>query len=164
MKFTKNKYISIFGNLDHKTLEIHDFFYNAFAKNPLDLKKEIVNEIYSEYRIFTGEIQREKGNIQDFEKKCNVCKEFKNSFLFRERYSKVYKFSYLYYCCKDCEENINSTRVIDKKNQALLARNWYEKNKELCILRAKIWRQNNSDKNRISQKKYRDKRRLSSVS
>lgn len=157
LNFTKSKYNTIFGNLDYKQLEVQDFFYNAFAKKPVDIKKEIVSEIYSAYRFFIGEIQRKKGFDIAFEKKCNICKKTKESSLFRNRYSNHYQFSYLNYCCKDCEIIVNSNKVVDKEKRAKIAKNWYLKNREICILRAKNWRENNIETNRVHQKKYREK-------
>lgn len=162
LSFTEEKSKSIFKNVSCNLLQIEDFFFNAFAKQPENLHKQIVAEIYHEYYRQVGVIQQKNGK-NTFDKKCNCCKKTKDSSLFRQRFSNKYQLFYLNHICRECayekyhSDNGKKKRHLNRGKTALSKRIYYEANKEKIIAYSKIWRQNNLDKNRISQKKYRDK-------
>jgi hypothetical protein len=161
LSFTKGKSKSIFKKVSCNLLKIEDFFFNAFAKQPENLHKQIVAEIYQEYYKQLGIIQRQNGD-KVYDKKCNCCKIVKDSSLFYQKYSKIYQCSYLSSHCSDCyakkynSDKEKKRRIDNKEKTALVKKIYFQNNKEKLVAYVKQWRKENATEFRAKQNEYRN--------
>lgn len=124
------------------TIEPDDMVSEAYARgfdNLDEAKKHIRDYFLTEARRLSS-INNHMTD-ESFSKKCNKCKEHKDSSLYRKRLDKKTGLKYLYYICLDCEKQYSSSKKVRKyendriKNNPELRRkkSEYEKKRRLKI-------------------------------
>lgn len=159
--FAKKHFNRIFGSISgFSEKEPIDFFYDAYAEQPVNIYKYIVKKINEHYFRCIGKIQRSCKEINSYEKKCNRCKVTFDSSNFYQLYNKKYEFKHLASYCKKCcsEKSIEDYRNIESYREKQLKRSEkYRKNnpEKVAKTRAYSYEKNKEKQLALSYEKRR---------